>query len=793
MKICDFGWSVNQEQDSRTTFCGTYEYMAPEIVSNKAYDKKVDVWSLGILLYELLHGYSPFKGEQTMQVLTNIKLSKISFGRFVSWEAKDLIKKILRKEPKERIEIGEILSHPFVLKYGVQEESCRRAQETDRRNKHIEDRARIEQERENKENQKNLYEIYKSNKKNTEKMSEKKNKIKHSRSYRQLYAKEENSSYFVKSSKKKKPSRTDFDFYTEKLKSESVEEEFPHHHMQSLQNLQELAKNALTTRPETQNTPRTYKKLKKEYQSTNSNFYRKNQKENLNFITEHNTSLEKVPDSAQPSLNETSRYLQVNGDYNMPNVNNTHKIFEEIISRGQKIGEETQMTERAQTSRPESLSLQRRPQVVLTSRVETQKPQNNQRLFLTSQKSQTELQTQHQPRLKTVRSENFWPDSCEALQSSANPKKNQNNENQRENYPQRVHQQNLGNLGLGNRYEDPKTDRREVSAAKNTPTSNFSVKHNIPLQTNENFENQASTKRKNKLSHLLNDLHTLASNSKPNFAPKPSIQPVYSSQARNEYSFQRPNQINPQTDRDHHQQSLNGARRPPRPVQNRQVVHPVNFGSYFAPSMPRREMYTANQPRSRNVSVESRVGDYELGAGGSQHRQVRDSNPFRTNLVEPGQFNTFVQQRGQISGQDAIYSYQPNQRTENSFNYSTPVRVRLSRRQLSFHAIPNPPQDNNHARTRFSPVRKVIKGPQMIASGQKRAYTPIFDRELQNERVYQNYGANATFNEYSRAQRESGLSLGHRRVREDSLGYYGERRVTGRSFSIQNHHWENYQ
>lgn len=67
VKICDFGWSAGRER-SRKTFCGTYEYMAPEIYNNRRYDYRVDIWSLGILLFELLHGYSPFKGKNMQLV-----------------------------------------------------------------------------------------------------------------------------------------------------------------------------------------------------------------------------------------------------------------------------------------------------------------------------------------------------------------------------------------------------------------------------------------------------------------------------------------------------------------------------------------------------------------------------------------------------------------------------------------------------------------------------------------------------------------------------------------------------
>lgn len=79
----------------RKTFCGTYEFMAPEILENQGYDYRVDIWSLGILLYELLHGYSPFKGNQVNEVFTNIKKARISFRADIDSDVKDLITKIL--------------------------------------------------------------------------------------------------------------------------------------------------------------------------------------------------------------------------------------------------------------------------------------------------------------------------------------------------------------------------------------------------------------------------------------------------------------------------------------------------------------------------------------------------------------------------------------------------------------------------------------------------------------------------------------------------------------------------
>ncbi|KAH1266592.1 Serine/threonine-protein kinase Aurora-3 [Glycine max] len=103
LKIADFGWSV-QSRSKRHTMCGTLDYLAPEMVENKAHDYVVDNWTLGTLCYEFLYGAPPFEAESQVDTFKRIMKVDISFPStpYVSLEAKNLISRASSYPGKNR-------------------------------------------------------------------------------------------------------------------------------------------------------------------------------------------------------------------------------------------------------------------------------------------------------------------------------------------------------------------------------------------------------------------------------------------------------------------------------------------------------------------------------------------------------------------------------------------------------------------------------------------------------------------------------------------------------------------
>jgi serine/threonine protein kinase len=118
IKIADFGWSVYApESKLRGTFCGTLDYVAPEMVQGEKYDFHTDNWSIGILTYEMLTGKPPFEKTSRLETLDSIISSNVNLPDFLSNDAKDFVRRLLLLDPVNRLDLSVALSHLFILKY----------------------------------------------------------------------------------------------------------------------------------------------------------------------------------------------------------------------------------------------------------------------------------------------------------------------------------------------------------------------------------------------------------------------------------------------------------------------------------------------------------------------------------------------------------------------------------------------------------------------------------------------------------------------------------------------------
>eukprot|EP01029_Cantina_marsupialis_P022767 TRINITY_DN557_c0_g2_i1.p1 TRINITY_DN557_c0_g2~~TRINITY_DN557_c0_g2_i1.p1 ORF type:complete len:473 (-),score=55.68 TRINITY_DN557_c0_g2_i1:149-1567(-) len=118
LKIADFGFARNlvDDLDLADTLCGSPLYMSPEVLSGKKYDNKADLWSVGVILYEMLVGQPPFTGTNPYDLLNNIKRNELVFPDSISMSdsLKDLLRGLLVVNPTQRFTFQEFFASKFL-------------------------------------------------------------------------------------------------------------------------------------------------------------------------------------------------------------------------------------------------------------------------------------------------------------------------------------------------------------------------------------------------------------------------------------------------------------------------------------------------------------------------------------------------------------------------------------------------------------------------------------------------------------------------------------------------------
>ncbi|XP_052398719.1 ribosomal protein S6 kinase alpha-3 isoform X5 [Carassius gibelio] len=124
IRICDFGFAkqLRAENGLLMTPCYTANFVAPEVLKKQGYDAACDIWSLGVLLYTMLTGFTPFANgpeDTPEEILARIGSGKFSltggYWNSVSLEAKDLVSKMLHVDPHQRLTAAQVLKHPWIV------------------------------------------------------------------------------------------------------------------------------------------------------------------------------------------------------------------------------------------------------------------------------------------------------------------------------------------------------------------------------------------------------------------------------------------------------------------------------------------------------------------------------------------------------------------------------------------------------------------------------------------------------------------------------------------------------
>ena len=115
--IADFGFARYFQVDTvAETLCGTPLYMAPEIMKDRKYNYKSDLWSVGVILYQMVYGKRPYYASNILDLLKNIENDKLYFSNeiSISSECKDLIFQLLQTQPNNRIEWNDFFCNPWI-------------------------------------------------------------------------------------------------------------------------------------------------------------------------------------------------------------------------------------------------------------------------------------------------------------------------------------------------------------------------------------------------------------------------------------------------------------------------------------------------------------------------------------------------------------------------------------------------------------------------------------------------------------------------------------------------------
>uniref|UniRef100_A0A1I7Z5K3 Aurora kinase n=1 Tax=Steinernema glaseri TaxID=37863 RepID=A0A1I7Z5K3_9BILA len=117
IKLADFGWSVQVDASDirRSTTCGTLDYICPEMLDEKPHTHTVDNWSVGVLLYEFIAGHAPFAVEGAADTIQRIRDVQYDFTEEFEDGVKDIVSRLLVREPEKRMPLLEVLAHEWVV------------------------------------------------------------------------------------------------------------------------------------------------------------------------------------------------------------------------------------------------------------------------------------------------------------------------------------------------------------------------------------------------------------------------------------------------------------------------------------------------------------------------------------------------------------------------------------------------------------------------------------------------------------------------------------------------------